>query len=66
MKIEIKENIEINVPDNSEGQIVLKLKTVFGGKGQIQITAEIETEINEVPKPKRCTLFHWDMRKLLH
>ncbi len=64
----IQENIHIEVKNtgNSEVQIVLKLKTVFGGKGQIQTSIDIQTEIQEEPKPKKCSIFNYDLRRLIH
>lgn len=59
-------NIEIKRPNNSEVQIILKLKTVFGGRGQIQTTTEIQTEITESTKPKSCSIFNFEMRRLMH
>jgi hypothetical protein len=66
IKIQENINIEVNFPGNSGLQIILKLKTVFGGKGQIQTTTEIQTEISETTKPKSCSIFNYEMKRLIH
>ena len=61
-----KHKHRIKTPENSQIQIVLKLKTVFGGKGQIQTITEIQTEIKEEPKPNNCSLLNYELRRLIH